>query len=674
MFSKLSTKKLAMSFTLLIAATLVAAHTPNQSYASGTNNVTGVLFGEVYKYNTSSSKWMVGDTFGNTWSDDDHMYITICDEFHTWDGSSLSRNITFNRLPDDPKHQQGTLIDDWDYLGTASQTWADPDGETRVWKGGPIISVDGALYAMVDRQKYGSQEPDGRQTVYYGNIMKSTDKGQTWSNHLGQTNTAPPADSTAMFTNQKFIAPYFIEHGKDYSATSPTYKTDTYVYATSNYKWGNDDQMYLGRVPKDSIMDKTAWEYYKGTYPQSGSEGLNDANWSSDANDATPIFEDAGKVNYSDVKYIPGIQKYIMFGYYYPDGIAGSNSNRTFFKFHASDTPWGPWTTIATRENPNSGFYIPTAPSKWISEDGKNFKIIYAASWNTLSEPWDKNHYSMFVQEISLSTGNDPLPVSVNDDVTGTGLHQLHYTGNWASKTQPSAEQDDITYSNTSGDTLTMQFQGKQVVLRGSKAYDLGKFAVSIDNGPETIVDPYDPIRAELAPLYVSPVLSSGTHTVKVRLTGTKHASSSGYYVAIDRLDVYAEPYNLVTNFGFEANSEWTLSSGATRVRNNAHSGSFSLKTGSSSNGAYRTITGLQPSTTYTLQAFGKKDASLGTLVLFVKNYGGTEIQAPFTATSYKQQSITFTTGPNSTSAEIGTWSWGGSGNGYADSFMLRKN
>jgi hypothetical protein len=38
--------------------------------------------------------------------------------------------------------------------------------------------------------------------------------------------------------------------------------------------------------------------------------------------------------------------------------------------------------------------------------------------------------------------------------------------------------------------------------------------------------------------VFTSPVLASGTHTFKVRVTGTHDANSSGTIVCIDRVDI----------------------------------------------------------------------------------------------------------------------------------------
>ncbi|GIJ45273.1 hypothetical protein Val02_21590 [Virgisporangium aliadipatigenens] len=65
-----------------------------------------------------------------------------------------------------------------------------------------------------------------------------------------------------------------------------------------------------------------------------------------------------------------------------------------------------------------------------------------------------------------------------------------------------------------------------------------GIAAVSVDGGPESTVDLYRATRAEQQALYTSAELPAGSHTVRVRVTGTRNAASTGTVVTADRVDV----------------------------------------------------------------------------------------------------------------------------------------
>ena len=71
-----------------------------------------------------------------------------------------------------------------------------------------------------------------------------------------------------------------------------------------------------------------------------------------------------------------------------------------------------------------------------------------------------------------------------------------------------------------------------------SKNSNQGIAAISIDGGTETLVDTYASTRSDGVLIYTSPELTPGQHTVKVRVTGTKNASSTGNIITADRIDV----------------------------------------------------------------------------------------------------------------------------------------
>ncbi|MEL7160543.1 MAG: T9SS type A sorting domain-containing protein, partial [Bacteroidota bacterium] len=78
-----------------------------------------------------------------------------------------------------------------------------------------------------------------------------------------------------------------------------------------------------------------------------------------------------------------------------------------------------------------------------------------------------------------------------------------------------------------------------------------------------------------------------------------------------------------------------------------------------------------EPNTTYTIAAWGKVAEEGMTVGLGVKDHGNSETSKQFTQTEYVNKSITFTTGPSSTSARMYFFS-GNDGNVvYADNFSF---
>jgi hypothetical protein len=97
--------------------------------------------------------------------------------------------------------------------------------------------------------------------------------------------------------------------------------------------------------------------------------------------------------------------------------------------------------------------------------------------------------------------------------------------------------------SNTGGDNVNLTFTGTSVSWVGLKCNVCGIAAISIDGGAETLVDTYDPAApgsAGLAsvPLFTASGLTPGSHTVKIRVTGTHNANSTDNHVVLDRFNV----------------------------------------------------------------------------------------------------------------------------------------
>jgi hypothetical protein len=100
-----------------------------------------------------------------------------------------------------------------------------------------------------------------------------------------------------------------------------------------------------------------------------------------------------------------------------------------------------------------------------------------------------------------------------------------------------------------------------------------GIAAFSVDGGPETYFDTYAATRVDNVFLFTTPTIASGTHTLKVRVTGLKNAASSGYNVPADRIDVVSaganvgqgiyKLVNVQNGFDLEANSA-SLADGGT--------------------------------------------------------------------------------------------------------------
>ncbi|MBA8792635.1 hypothetical protein FHX74_000229 [Friedmanniella endophytica] len=137
---------------------------------------------------------------------------------------------------------------------------------------------------------------------------------------------------------------------------------------------------------------------------------------------------------------------------------------------------------------------------------------------------------------LGLRTEVAPLAV-LNDSVTGTGAEQIDYSGGWRVGHTAGEYRGDDHYSYTMDATATVRFTGTGVRWWYTEQRDHGIAAVSIDGGPETLVNQQTASGTVLA-AWTSPVLSRGPHVLRVRVTGTKSNGSTSSVVTLDRVDV----------------------------------------------------------------------------------------------------------------------------------------
>jgi hypothetical protein len=133
--------------------------------------------------------------------------------------------------------------------------------------------------------------------------------------------------------------------------------------------------------------------------------------------------------------------------------------------------------------------------------------------------------------------------MTVDDSVQGVGFNQFDYVGSgWLHCTACiiGATYYDMSdsWSNVTGDVVTLTFTGTQLKFYGVLDTLHGIGAASIDGGPETTIDFYSNMILGNQLLWTSPLLPAGIHTFALRVTGQKNRKSSDFFVTVDRVDV----------------------------------------------------------------------------------------------------------------------------------------
>lgn len=144
-----------------------------------------------------------------------------------------------------------------------------------------------------------------------------------------------------------------------------------------------------------------------------------------------------------------------------------------------------------------------------------------------------------------IGTVEPPKPPMVTT-IDNASITYLAYSPGWVQASNApwtsSYHMNTAAYSGTKNSTLEFTFNGTGFELYFERRSNHADFAVSINSGPETIVDTYLPTTA--SPIIPEKVFSkldlpNGSHTVRIRVNGVKNpAAANANIPAADKVDL----------------------------------------------------------------------------------------------------------------------------------------
>jgi hypothetical protein len=295
-----------------------------------------------------------GDTYPMTWADDDRIYASAGDPLwgESQDGLDVER---FDGGPVDYRIAKVNPMNDYTGWGGNGPK---PSG---------MICVEGILYLAFQNLLRSKQAPYSLASQHGSDaqIVYSTTKGLNWTPALA-TIAAP------MFPGHMFGGPAFVQHGRNSIAAR-----DNFVYAISSDQWDNGSNLRLGRVARDSIMRREAWEWVCAFGP-SGEPA-----WAHSLAEAIPVLSLHRWLGLPEMVYLPVIRRYLLLTWRLHKDFSGDDG-ADLLVFEAPD-PWGPFGLAHFEEywegkafNP----YCPRVPLKWMNPDGLSGWIQFSGSWS----------------------------------------------------------------------------------------------------------------------------------------------------------------------------------------------------------------------------------------------------------------------------------------------------
>jgi len=460
-----------------------------------------------------------GDTWDPFWADDGNLYAFNCDGRGF---GKQSRNFAFHRLQGDTlTGLKGSLVNAMDAYGKADQKG--PDGAT--WKALGQECIDGVFYAFVSRHTYGHESHDRmlRQTAVNASLIKSTDRGLTW------TRTAAENYQSPMWPGPRFGAPYFIHYGQNGGQVTAD-GADQYVYALSNNGfWNGGDDYILARVPRRKLPDLNAadWTYYAGGAAQAP------ASWTSQITQASPVLSKPAQCGSGPAVYVPALQAYVLVVWYIPETLKKWFTPRELkYDFYQAPHPWGPWTCIKSVSDNFLGgahMYGPSLCARFQEAVGPDVKLILFTSGCPFEDK-PTGLYKMWTIPVVLKTTPVMPSVLVNDDDP-----RIKYQGHWTALTKRGCGyfHDDLHATTTVDDAVEFTFTGTGIDYMAEQFHDLGNVDVYIDGTLRQNVNLCRQNFPRISQVVAFSVqgLPAGSHTIKIVNRSTAYADLDAFRV-----------------------------------------------------------------------------------------------------------------------------------------------
>jgi hypothetical protein len=121
--------------------------------------------------------------------------------------------------------------------------------------------------------------------------------------------------------------------------------------------------------------------------------------------------------------------------------------------------------------------------------------------------------------------------------VFGSGNNEIDYTENWRHSKANLESSGSDSYCGIPDEVATLRFVGTRARYYGFAESNHGIVAISIDGGPESVIDQYGASR-ENRMFWQSPVLIPGQHTLRARVTGECNPASRYIWVTLERIEI----------------------------------------------------------------------------------------------------------------------------------------
>jgi len=332
---------------LCLLSLLVVLNSPSEILAQRAPYPPSPVIRDIsWRWETRQTAAIGSDLWPLTWGPDNHLYVAWGDG-GGFRGSDSAGRVAMGiaRIEGEPSHWRGININ-------GGKDPEHPASFSKKGKTAALLFLDGILYSMVNLED--RSWPDVTHVLAW-----SADKGTTWT----------WADWVFPHGEGNFQPAKFLNCGRDYHGLPSRLDRFVYIYGPrQSSERGSGNRLYLARVPRKKLRDRSAYEFVSGLDPAGNPA------WSSDSTLAHPIFCDPNGVTPGAVVFDPGLKRFLLTCFHTGPGQLG---------VFDGPTPWGPWTTISYIEHwgqmGDAGEGLSCEfPQKWMSRDGLTLWSIFS--------------------------------------------------------------------------------------------------------------------------------------------------------------------------------------------------------------------------------------------------------------------------------------------------------
>ena len=339
---------------------------------------------------------VVASNFPMTWGPDDSQHVVFVDGVDLNNPPTRAYHSCIFKIAGDPPTPVLEELPGFPHMPMRLSESA----YASFW-GGSCLAVDGCIYQFLFTSNRPYLLPDGTFAPNFfmesSKLIYSPDGGRTWRNQDGSSPVVwedwdkVSAENMAFYKVQPegAFAPSltFLQMGRNYELNRDGY---VYAYSGNGGEDGSANQLVVARVPKDRVVDRSAYEFFAGMSLDGAATWTRDISRRASVH-TFPLGWVSGKMPgahpsgwWTAAAYNPALDLYMLVASGTSQGVTGGWFGKpNYLGVWVSQTPWGPFQQVheeqawTPQDDGHSRCYAPQIPPKWIAPDGRSFWLVW---------------------------------------------------------------------------------------------------------------------------------------------------------------------------------------------------------------------------------------------------------------------------------------------------------